>query len=406
MATVKRKRKRAEWTRRLSERQWRYIAAYGGRAGGKDYGIATEIVERMLQSPIKVVCAREIQSSIGDSVKSLIESSVITDLLGLQDYFTFTRSATICNVTGSSIVYKGLARNVRSLKGLESIDLAWLNEAENVSRESWEMLIPSIRKEGSQIFVSFNPRFENDIVSQHFIKEPRPDALILNVNWNDNPFLPDTINAERLYDFHHNTRYGSIWEGHYDYDYIDSPFPQSLLQTIIRPDKGDYPCLYGGIDPAFSDGENADYTAIVLGDADGNVGRIEMFRESDPEIRNNRIEDIIGNARCTIDATGGGGLYTTAELQRRGCSVEEFKFNRNNKVELVHFTADNIARGQFTIPTDHPDAPLLQQMRTFIGDGKGSYEAAPGEHDDLVTAFMLYGQTLYREPGFSCWVIT
>lgn len=148
------------------------------------------------ERPLRILCAREFQSSIGDSVHRLL-----TDLiwaLGLQSCFTITETA-ITSTAGSLFIFKGLRKSIQEIKSLEGIDICWVEEAQSVSAESWAILKPTIRKRGSEIWISFNPAEESDPTYQQFVVNPPPNAIVRKINWDDNPWFPDTLDTERLY---------------------------------------------------------------------------------------------------------------------------------------------------------------------------------------------------------------
>ena len=190
----------------------RYKVYYGGRGSAKSHSVARYILWRCLKSPIRVLCAREFQNSIQESVHQLF-SELIRDL-NLQALFKVQQS-TIVSYTGSEIFFKGIAHNVEGVKSTESIDICWVEEAETVSNKSWDILGPTIRKPGSEIIITFNPRFEYDPTYQRFIVNCPPNTVREKVNHDDNPHFPDVLQQEmehmRATDYE---RYLWIWEGY------------------------------------------------------------------------------------------------------------------------------------------------------------------------------------------------
>lgn len=159
-----------------------------------------------------MLCAREIQNSIRESVHQLLETQI--DELGFRgEYSVFERVIRNRN-TGSEFIFEGLKNNVTKIKSMEGIDIVWVEEAEKVSNRSWEILIPTIRKPGSEIWVTLNPDEETDPTYQRFIKSPPPGAVVVRMNWRDNPWFPDELRAEMEYlrrvDY---DAYLHVWEG-------------------------------------------------------------------------------------------------------------------------------------------------------------------------------------------------
>ena len=172
----------------------RYKVAYGGRGSGKSWTIAQLLVIRAYQSPARILCAREIQRSITDSVIQLLSDTI--ERMGLSSFFDVQRT-TIYGKNGSRFLFEGLRSNVTKIKSMEGIDIAWVEEAESVSFTSWETLIPTLRKPGSEIWVSFNPRDEMDDTYQRFVLESPEEARVVHINWDDNPWFPEELRKEK-----------------------------------------------------------------------------------------------------------------------------------------------------------------------------------------------------------------
>ena len=171
-------------------RKARYRVLYGGRASSKSHEFATMIAILMLKSPIKVLCVRAFQNKINESVKGLIEGKISS--LGLSPYFTLTTSNITC-INGSKALFYGLSRNTGEIKSLEGIDIAWVEEGQFLTKDMWDILDPTIRKEGSEIWVSFNPMSRNDFIYKYFIGEDKKNAIVKKINYQENPFLSDTM---------------------------------------------------------------------------------------------------------------------------------------------------------------------------------------------------------------------
>ena len=190
----------------------RYKIAYGGRGSGKSWTIATMLVLEALQTPgFRVLCAREIQKSIQDSVLQLLADTI--DRLGVSDCFEVQKTQ-ILGKNGSRFLFLGLQSNITKVKSLEGLNRVWVEEAEAVTQSSWETLIPTIRQPGSEIWVSFNPNDELDDTFQRFVVNPQKDSYVTKVNYSDNPFFPDELEKERVYLKSINTDlYNHVWEG-------------------------------------------------------------------------------------------------------------------------------------------------------------------------------------------------
>jgi phage terminase large subunit len=175
----------------------RYKVAYGGRGSAKSWGFARAILARCMERRTRVLCAREVQRSIKDSVHRLLGDQI--HLLGLDGQFEVLQ-AEIRGPNGSQILFSGLANTTsESIKSFEGCDICWVEEAQTVSDRSWEILIPTIRAPGSEIWVTFNPQEATDPTYQRFITKTPPNASVVRLNWNDNPWFPDELKAEKDY---------------------------------------------------------------------------------------------------------------------------------------------------------------------------------------------------------------
>lgn len=171
----------------------RYKVLWGGRASGKTWDAAANLVRIMQHCKVKVLCTRKFQSRIEDSVKSEIETQI--ERFGLMDQFDCQATKTICKTTGSEVVYYGIARNIKEIKGMAGIDILWLEEAEDVTEEDFNIIEPTIRKEGSEIWIVLNPKRATDFIYRTFIVDPPHNAIVRKINYTENPFASGAIHA-------------------------------------------------------------------------------------------------------------------------------------------------------------------------------------------------------------------
>lgn len=172
---------------------WRYKVAYGGRGGAKSWGFARALLIDGAQRPLRILCARETQKSIADSVHKLLADQIA--LLGLSDAYVVEK-ARIIGTNGTEFTFAGLKHNIDNIKSLESYDVVWIEEAHTVSRKSWNKLIPTIRKDGSEIWVTFNPELETDDTYQRFVLHPPRNARVVKITWRENPWFPAVLREE------------------------------------------------------------------------------------------------------------------------------------------------------------------------------------------------------------------
>jgi len=189
----------------------RYKVLHGGRGGAKSWGIARALLILGAKNPIRILCAREFMTSMRDSVHKLLCDQI--ESLGLLNFYEITQ-ASIRGKNGTEFAFVGLKNNVANVKSYEGIDICWVEEAQTVSRLSWNILIPTIRKTGSEIWVSFNPELETDETYQRFVANPPEDCITMRVNWYDNPWFPDTLRMEKdALKQRDEEAYNQVWEG-------------------------------------------------------------------------------------------------------------------------------------------------------------------------------------------------
>jgi phage terminase large subunit len=192
----------------------RYKGLFGGRGGAKSHFMAEQVILRAYMKPTRIVCIREVQNSIKDSVKQLLIDKI--EKFGLMPYFDVLEGE-IRGPNGSMIVFKGMqSYNASNIKSLEGYDIAWVEEAQTLSQHSLDLLRPTLRKEGSELWFSWNPRYKTDPVDVFFRKSPPTEAVSVLVNWYDNPWFPDVLRKEMLHDFDvDQDKAEHIWNGAY-----------------------------------------------------------------------------------------------------------------------------------------------------------------------------------------------
>lgn len=189
----------------------RYKVYYGGRGAGKSHSAAKALLILGAKSQIRVLCAREYQTSIKDSVHKLLCDQI--ELMNLHGFYEITQSA-IRGKNGTEFAFVGLKNNVANVKSYEGVDYCWVEEAQTVSRHSWNTLIPTIRKEGSEIWITFNPELETDETYQRFVVRPPEQAVVQKINWSDNPWFPEVLALEKdSLKSRDPSAYQTVWEG-------------------------------------------------------------------------------------------------------------------------------------------------------------------------------------------------
>lgn len=189
----------------------RYKVFYGGRGSGKSWAVARALIAFADYGSTRVLCCREIQNSIRDSSYQILKDQAFR--MGVADHFDFKESEIVNSKTGSKFIFSGLLRNENSIRSKEGIDICWVEEASSVSQKSWDVLTPTIRKPGSELWLTFNPLTTDDPTNV-FLENPPPGAYVRKVNYSDNPYFPDVLREQMKWDKANDyEKYLHIWEG-------------------------------------------------------------------------------------------------------------------------------------------------------------------------------------------------
>lgn len=166
---------------------------YGGRASSKSWDAAGMAIYLSNRYKLRFLCVRQLQNKIEESVYSLLKIQI--ERFGLQDNFRILDNKIINKVTGSEFLFYGLWRHISEIKSIESIDILWSEESHALTETQWEVLEPTIRKEGSECWLLFNPNLVSDFIWQNFVVNPPANTLVRHINFNENPFLSNTAIA-------------------------------------------------------------------------------------------------------------------------------------------------------------------------------------------------------------------
>lgn len=211
----------------------RYKSYFGGRGAAKSRSFAAAFLMKGIEEAVGFLCARELQVSIADSVHSLLEQTIYA-YPELNAFYEVGQKE-IKGRNGSFFIFKGLKHNISEIKSLHGIKYCWVEEAEGVSDRSWELLIPTIREEDSEIWVSFNKRFPTDPTYKRFVLNKPRNSIIRQVSWRDNPFFPRVLNDERLELQRTDPEaYEHVWEGEFDTRYSGSVYAKFVRQEQIK----------------------------------------------------------------------------------------------------------------------------------------------------------------------------
>ena len=205
----------------------RYKVYYGGRGSGKSWTLAEALIRMADVAKIRVLCTRELQTSIKHSVHKLLADTIAR--LGLDSRFEITQNS-IRSHTGSEFIFMGIKFNFQEIKSLESVDITWLEEAQYMSEDSWIVIMPTIlRKPGSECWVSFNTGSETDSTYRRWVLKPPISAIVHKVNWNKNPYFTEELisGMERDRLLLDPETFDNVWEG----------IPLKLTEAVIFRNK-------------------------------------------------------------------------------------------------------------------------------------------------------------------------
>ncbi len=313
----------------------RYKAAHGGRGSGKSQFFADLMIGYAVKTPgFRGLCCREIQKSLKESAKRLLEQKIIDHGLGP----LFDVQETQIRTPGDGvIVFAGLQdHTAESIKSYEGFDAAWVEEAQTVSARSWNLLRPTIRKPGSEIWASWNPRLEDDPVDKTFRGDEKPTgAVIVESNWSDNPWFPAELEQERLDCMRMQPdQYDHIWEGGYvtvaEGAYYAKDLAQAKAEGRIAEVAADPLMEY----KCFWDIGTRDATAIWVAQFIGSQIRVLDYYEAVGQPLGTHLgwlrDKGYGSARCFLPHDGAAVNHLTADkfedhIRSAGFSVEVVK---------------------------------------------------------------------------------
>lgn len=317
---------------------------FGGRGGAKSMTFARLLVQRCLAGKERILCTREIQSSIRESVHKLLSDAIYG--LGVQSLFEI-QDRTILGPNGSEFIFEGLFNNITKIKSMEGVTICWCEEAEVIKERSWEVLIPTIRAMGSEIWISYNPGDELDSTHQQFVipymRQIRDkgyyednDLFVAKVSWRDNPWFPDELKREKdKLKLSNYSKYLHIWEGECDVSYENSIILPEWIDAAIGAHQamgwGPIGVKSMGFDPA---DEGSDDKALAI--RHGSV--VTMLQTWDTGDLTDAIDltyDIAYEHQCTdyvYDAIGIGAGVTVDFKRRAASRIRVTPFKASNSV--------------------------------------------------------------------------
>jgi len=325
----------------------RYKGVHGGRGSGKSHFFAELGVKKCLAQPgTRWVCIREVQKSLKESAKRLIEDKI--EALGLAGRFNI-KADSIGTPGGGVVLFQGMQdHTAETIKSLEGFDVAWAEESQTLSARSLEMLRPTIRKPGSEIWASWNRRSASDPVDMLLTGlNPPPDAVVVKSNYDDNPFFPGVLEEERKYDEQHNReRYGHVWLGEYEPMAIGAIWDRLVIHNGRREVAPELQRIVVAVDPAVSAETGSDEHGIIAcahgADERGYVLADASLRGSPRQWAERAIAtyDRFDADAIVIEINQGGDMVRhTLESIRPGIRIVEVRATRGKHVRAEPISA-------------------------------------------------------------------
>ena len=389
----------------LFTNNYTYYVYYGGRGGGKSEGVAQCLAILAAKYKLRILCIRETQNTIADSVKTTIEQWIVK--MGLESFFTITRDE-ISSITGSKFLFRGMQNyNAANIKSISQVDITWIEEAEAFSKRSWELLVPSVlRTENPKIICTFNPALADDIVYRTFLSHtPPPKSFIKKINWRDNPYFPKFLEEKRRFDEENLPEgdYKHIWEGELISFTAHSLWNEKAFKNLVSNEpyeSNQYVKTIVAADPATTNKDfSNEYGVVVCGATEGGLFHVieDASGHYDPEEFANQIVTQYYRYNCTevvVEVNNGGDFIKSTLLKTDPrLNITEVRAARD-KVQRALPVA-NLAY-QNKIRHINGGFPLLERqmkLTTTIG-----YQGPKGESPDRLDA-MVWG--IYALAGLS-----
>jgi len=355
----------------------RYKVARGGRGGAKSWNFARALLITILKEKKLVLCTREIQQSLKESVFKLLTDQI--QMMGLQKSFSNTQQEICCN-NGSRIIFSGLRYNATTIKSMEGVDICWVEEAENISKDSWDLLIPTIRKPNSEIWISYNPKSNSDETHRRFGGRNDEDCVCVTINWRDNPWFPEELRKEMDNSRRLNFQdYLHIWEGMTKEETGETTFNPSWDEFWSKTEpRGNYYIL---VDPANSKTKKSDYTVftVVCAGQDQNYYVMEWVRD-----RLNLQEKVDVLFRIHQKYAKKGRVTVAYEKYGMQADIEAIRMVQDQKG--YRFQIQEVAGRLSKIDRIKRLVPLFSQHRVYLPT-EALYRQLDGKDVDLLREF-------------------
>ena len=417
--------------RRVFLERWRYKVLWGGRGAGRSWGIAMALLCLGTQRPIRVLCVRELQNSIAESVHAVLKAMI--GKLHLESFYEVQINKIIGHFPDgrrTEFFFEGIKNNVNKIKSYEGVEYCWVEEANKVSQNSWMILIPTIRKEvcpndhplpeewlekecpvcgteilQSEIWMSFNPELESDYTYDRFVKHPnKKNTLVVKMNWRDNPYFPRTLREEmedlKARDYE---SYLNVWEGHCLQQLKGAIFAKQLAAAQKQGRITNVPWDHETPVDTFWDLGRRDMTSIWFAQRVSMQWRILEYFEDSQEDINYYVKHLQGRPY----SYGTHHLPHDAKAKRLGQKrtieqqVRKLTSAHVVVVPRIPKKANAINAARILFPSCWFDSELcadgLNHLRHYVYDvvdGQLSEEPRHDEHSNGADAFMTLAQSI------------
>lgn len=304
----------------------RYKLAYGGRGSGKSWGFAAYLLASGQRRPLKIACMRETMASIRDSSHSLLQGWIerIPEFAASYE----VEKQRIIGRNGTEIIFKGLKEEgAHRIKSLEGVDLCWIDEAQAVSTHSWEMLLPTIRKDGAEILSSWNPYLANDPVWVELVEKRAELSTIVQLNYTDNPWLSDAVKQEaELCRINYPEDYRHIWLG----EPVSSDEAQFIQSALVDAAKARSVTPSGPIVFGLDVARFGNDSSVLVARQGGKVIHWQQWRKLSPLDVSEQVADLVvryGPVAVVVDSVGLGSGAVDPLRRICGAATEVVEYN-------------------------------------------------------------------------------
>lgn len=359
----------------------RYKVLYGGRASSKTWDAAAHAVRLTSNIKLKFMCVRQFQANIRESVYTIIKDTI--ERYGLTHEYNITDRTITHKITGSQFIFYGLWRNIDEVKSTEGIDVLWIEEGHNLTQDQFDTLDPTIRKQGSEIWLIFNPRSRIDYAWKNFVEKPLPNSIVRKINYTENPFLSETmlnvINAEKEKDLE---RFEHIYLGYPTEGSETALFTFKDIDRAMNRNASGSGSTVVGCDVARY-GDDSTVLCIRSGLWVKSILQKRKLSITETADWTSTVANIAGADAVVVDTIGvGAGVHDI--LKRQGVFSIDGNFGMraaqdntyyNKRAEAYFKLADAVKRGLALPKDDDLAAELLAIEYVFMENGKVKIES-------------------------------